>query len=122
MFALPRTTPKLVARKRPKKPEPLRYPYRPKPYVPTDKEIAAAIGILQYLPRRKTVNPNCCSYVDLKGPIEKLSREYVSAWAVVRAAEQLGFKMHYSPSRHSARLNVPQRAVKELRRRAGFDE
>ena len=119
MFALPRTT--KLTRKRPK-PEPLRYPYRPKPYVPTEKEIAAAVSILQYLPRRKTVNPNACTYVDLKGAIEKLSGEYCSAWAVVRAAEQLGFKMHYSPSRHSARLNVTQRAVKELRRRAGFNE
>jgi hypothetical protein len=115
MFQSPRTNLK------PRKRERLEYPFRPKPYVPTEKEIAAAISILQYLPRRKSVNPNCCTYVDLKGPIEKLSREYVSAWAVVRAAERLGFAMHYSPSRHSARLNVPQRAVKELRRRAGLD-
>src|SRR4051794_23069629 len=77
MFALPRTT--KLTRKRPK-PKPLRYPFVPKPYVPTQHEIDAAKSVLQYLPRRKTVNPkNADTYVDLKLPCERISREYISA-------------------------------------------
>ena len=91
------------------------------PYVPTQTEIDAAISVLQYLPRRKTINPNADTYCDLKRSCEIVSGEYISARAMVLAAMELGFKMRFTkPTGHGASINVSQEAVTELRRRAGL--
>jgi hypothetical protein len=110
---------------RPPNPKPKAQPKPPVkrqgPYIPTQREIDTAISVLQYLPRTKTIRPRADLYTMMKLPCEIISREYISARAMVLAAMELGFKMRFTkPSGHSAAINAPVRAVAELRRRAGL--
>jgi hypothetical protein len=87
-------------------------------YLPTEAQVLAATSALRDLPRRKSINRKAALYY-MKKWCEVVSGQYISAPAMLIAAERIGLKMRRTqPTGQTASVNLTQRGVDHLHVRA----